>query len=118
MGRNRNGMAAEIRLDGVYGISGDVVARDIEGEFIIVPLTSGIGDLEDALYSLNATGRAVWDRLDGKRPLSEVVDALCEEYQADAAEIRRHVLGLMTELSGRGMVVEVSRGEADGRPTP
>ena len=101
-------MTAEIRLDGVYGISGDVVARDIDGEFIIVPLTAGIGDLEDALYSLNATGRAVWDELDGQRPLSAVVDLLCEAYSADAAEIRRHVLGLVSELVQKGLVVEVS----------
>ena len=101
-------MTAGIRLDGVYGISGDVVARDIDGEFIIVPLTAGIGDLEDALYSLNATGRAVWDGLDGQRPLSAVVDLLCETYSADAAEIRRHVLGLVSELVQKGLVVEVS----------
>ena len=53
-------------MDAVYAPSEDVVAREIEGELIIVPLVAGIGDMEDELYTLNETGRAIWDRLDGK----------------------------------------------------
>jgi hypothetical protein len=39
--------------------SDDIVSRDIEGELIIVPITSGIGDLEDELYTLNETGNGL-----------------------------------------------------------
>ena len=55
----------EITLDLVCIPSEDVVARIIEGELIIVPLVSGIGDMDDELYSMNGTGRAIWSRLDG-----------------------------------------------------
>ena len=33
--------------------SSDVVARMIEGQVVIVPLVSGIGDAEDELYTLH-----------------------------------------------------------------
>ena len=33
---------------------------------VIVPLTAGVGDLEDELYSLNESGKDVWRLLDGR----------------------------------------------------
>jgi hypothetical protein len=56
-----------ISLDNAYAVSEDVVAREIEGEIIIVPLVAGIGDMEYELYTLNETGKAVWARLDAER---------------------------------------------------
>jgi hypothetical protein len=101
-------MVPEISLNGVYAISEDVVAREIEGELIIVPLVADIGDMEDELYTLNETGRDIWERLDGRRRLQEVVRELCAEYQAEPGRIEVDVLGLVTELVRRRMLVEVS----------
>ena len=44
-------MSAEVNLEAAYAPSEDVVAREIEGELIIVPLVAGIGDMEDELYT-------------------------------------------------------------------
>lgn len=96
-----------IKKDGVYNTSEDVVAREIEGELIIVPLVAGIGDLEDELFTLNETGKAIWDQLDGKRNLGEVITALAQAYDAPPGEIEVDVLGLVEELLRRRMLVEV-----------
>ena len=93
--------------DSVYAVSDDVVAREIEGEIIIVPLVAGIGDLEDELFTLNATGKAIWERLDGHRSLNDVIAELAAEYQAPPGEIEIDVLGLVEELSRRRMLVAV-----------
>ncbi len=98
----------KIRLDGVYAPSDDVVAREIEGELIIVPLVAGIGDMEDELYTLNEAGRAIWRRLDGHTELGGIVADLAEDYHAPPGEIERDVLGLVEELFSRRMLVEVS----------
>lgn len=100
-------MDTSVTLDSVCAVSEDVVARDIEGELIIVPLASGIGDMEDELYTLNETGRAIWERLDGSRSLRQVVQDLSTEYQADDGEIAADVVGLVTELVRRKMVIVV-----------
>jgi hypothetical protein len=97
-----------IRMDGVYIPSDDVVAREIEGEVIIVPLVAGIGDMEDELYTFNETGKAIWSRLDGKQSLRAVVTALAEAYDAPPAEIERDVRGLVEELVRRRMLVEAA----------
>jgi hypothetical protein len=87
--------------------SEDVVAREIEGELVIVPLTSGIGDMEDELYTLNDSGKAIWDRLDGKKTLSNIVDELINEYDVDRNEIEEDVIGLVSELLKRKMLLLV-----------
>ncbi len=97
-------MPEDLRGDAVYGPSDGVVAREIEGEIVIVPLRAGIGDLEDELYSLNETGRDVWRRLDGARTLDQVVESLAADYDASRDEIDRDVRGLVAELLRRGIV--------------
>lgn len=98
-------MKAKVLLDAIYMPSEDIVAREIEGEIIIVPLVAGIGDMEDELYTLNETGQAIWDRLDGRRSLRDVVEALSTEYKAPAGMIQEDVLGLVAELVNRKILV-------------
>jgi hypothetical protein len=104
-----SGTSAEpkVSLDGLYRPSEDIVARTIEGEIIIVPLVSGIGDLEDELYTMNETGRAIWERLDGKKRLKDVLAELSAEFEAPAGEIEKDVIGLVEELLRRKILMEV-----------
>jgi hypothetical protein len=100
-------METKVELDKIYMPSDEVVAREIEGEMILVPLAAGIGDLEDELYSLNETGKAVWKALDGRKSLREVADSLAERFDAGRREIEKDVAGLVEELVKRRMVVEL-----------
>lgn len=100
-------MEDRIDLDAIYGPSDDIVAREIEGEIVIVPLTSGIGDMEDELYTLNETGRAIWRKLDGARSLRVVAAELAAEFEAPPGAIALDVAGLVGELSSRRMVVRI-----------
>ncbi len=99
-------MSGKIELDRVYGPSEDVVVREIEGEIVIVPLASGIGDIEDELFTLNATGRAIWARIDGERPLAAVVRDLVAEFEAPEGLVEEDVRGFLQELLDRRMIVE------------
>ncbi|HOW86147.1 MAG TPA: PqqD family protein [Candidatus Aminicenantes bacterium] len=98
-------MTDKIDLAKAYRPSEEVVVREIEGETVIVPLTSGVGDLEDELLTLNETGRAVWARLDGSRPLAEIIRDLEAAYDAPDGVIREDVIGLLQELCDRRMIV-------------
>ncbi len=98
-------MDAQLTLDAICVPSENVVAREIEGELLIVPLAAGIGDSDDELYTLNPTGQAIWQRLDGRRTLREVAAALVEEFNAPLAKVETDVLGLASELARRGMLV-------------
>jgi hypothetical protein len=91
-------------LEKIFSPSADVVVRKIEGETIIIPIVAGIGDLEDDLYTLNETGQAVWEKLDGKRTVQDIVFELSAEYLAPAETIREDVLGIVGEWARRRIV--------------
>lgn len=99
-------MDSEVNLDALYAVSDEVVAREIEGELIIVPLTSNVGDMEDELYTLNETGRDIWHGLDGNTSLRDLIDRLSDQYDASFQEIQADVLGLITEFLKRKFLVE------------
>lgn len=97
----------KIKLETIFDISDNIVAREIEGELIIIPLVSGIGDMDDELFTLNETGKAIWKQINGKTDLEMIVSNLMEDYSANREEIERDVLGLVSELARRRMVVAV-----------
>ena len=90
--------------DKIYITSEDVVARQIEDEFLLVPIASGIGDMEDALYTLNETGRMIWQKLDATKTINAVVDELADEYDAPRETINKDVCGILEELVRLNMV--------------
>ena len=96
-------------LDAVYRPSEDIVSRDIEGETILVPLVSGIGDLEEDLFSLNDTGRAIWRLLDGARSVRQIVTELTADYRQPADAVALSVSAFIQELLRRRMLVEATR---------
>ena len=100
------------QLDTIYLPSEKVVAREIDGEVLIIPLGAGIGSLEDELYSLNETGREIWRRFDGMHTIRMIASELAEEFDAPLNSIEADICGLFDELVKRGILVEVSEGHS------
>lgn len=98
-------MELKVSLDRVYKPSENVVAREVAGEFIIIPITSGIGDLEDEIFSLNESGRAIWDKLSQDKSLKDIANGLAGEFDAAIEEIEKDCVGLIGELLKRKIVV-------------
>lgn len=96
----------KIRMDMIFSHSSDVVSREIDGALIIVPLTSGVGDMEDDLFSMNESGTEIWRMLDGRKTVREVIETLARQYRAEPGEIEQDVVGIITELLKRRMLVE------------
>ncbi len=101
-------MKGKVSLDSVYVQSENVVSRNIEGEIIIVPIVAGIGDIEDELFTLNKTGKTIWEMLDGQKDLGTIAYELLREFKAPLEEIEKDILGLVQELYERQIVVESS----------
>ena len=98
----------QVKSDGVYRISDDIVVREIEGELIIVPLVRGIGDLEEDIFTLNDEGREIWRLIDGKTSIGQLIQKLIYIYPNQEAEVGQDVVGFMDELLKRKMLVEVA----------
>ncbi len=97
-------MDTQVTLDSICVPSEDVVSREIEGEMIIVPLVSGIGNADDELYTLNETGKAIWQELDGQKTLGQVAKNLAGVFSSTGTDIEKDVLGFAAEMVRRGML--------------
>ena len=56
--------------------------RRVGREALLIPVRNRVGDL-DSIFTLNETAITVWESLDGRTPMDEVVDRLCAEYDVD-----------------------------------
>ena len=99
-------MSDKIDLDKVYTPAEDVVVQEIEGEVVIFPLVSEIGDIEDELFTLSETSRGIWERIDGSKPLAAVVRELAEDCDGPPGIIEGDVVCILEELLERRMIVE------------
>ncbi|MBU1195115.1 MAG: PqqD family protein [Proteobacteria bacterium] len=95
-----------INSQSCYDISKDVITRKIEGELVIVPMVEGIGDLDSQMFSLNETGTAVWEKLDGKTNLENIIRELADEYNTPYDQIKTDVLDIMQMFEKMGLLIE------------
>ena len=69
-------------LKSVLSHSPSVVTRKTGNEYILVPVTNNIADMK-SVYTLNESGAFIWELIDGKRNLDEIIFALTAEYDID-----------------------------------
>jgi hypothetical protein len=59
-----------------------VVTRKTGKEYVVVPVTNNIADM-NSVFTLNETGAFIWDQINGKRSVEEIIGALTTEYDID-----------------------------------
>ena len=87
----------------------NLVTRSIGGEALIVPVRSGIADLE-CIYALNEVGSRIWELLDERTQVEKIVEAICSEFDVTPAEAARDISELLSSLEAAGLV------RGDGQP--
>ena len=83
-----------MKLTDKLSVSGDVVAREVGGETILLDLASG------TYIGLNTVGARIWnliEEVDGVS-LAEVCDKLLEEFDAQRYVVELDVLNLSGKL--------------------
>ena len=89
----------------------NLVTRIVAGETIIVPIRSGVSDLEN-IYVLNEVGSRVWQLLDEAASVSQVVDAVCSEYEVSPEQAACDIGELLLSLETARLIhpMEQARG--------
>jgi methyltransferase-like protein len=69
-------------LKSILSHSPSVVTRKTGNEYVLVPVTNNIADM-NSVYTLNETGAFIWELIDGKKSVNEIINALTAEYDTD-----------------------------------
>jgi hypothetical protein len=80
--------------------SPDVVWRDLDGEAVLLDLSSGV------YFGLNEVGTRIWLLLDEGRDHDDIVEALAAEFDAGREAIDADVRALVETLRARRLVVD------------
>ena len=60
----------------VYYRNSDIVARKIHGSFFLIDICDNYSGDRCSLYEINETGMFIWEQIDGKKTVDEIVHAL------------------------------------------
>jgi len=90
----------------VYNKSKNIVTREIEGEVILVPVVSEAPEM-DSIYVLNETSAFIWNLLDGKNSLDEILNRMLDTYDVTPERARKDIDDLINTLLNFGALEEV-----------
>ena len=85
-------MADKISSQDIYKTTDDVTWRDVNGELVVLRLTSG------EYYSFNSIGRLTWMNISEGKSITEVVDAIAAEYDVSHEQAESDVHGFVEGL--------------------
>jgi coenzyme PQQ synthesis protein D (PqqD) len=79
------------------GGDGGVATRRFGAETLLVPVSSGVGDL-DSVYTLNEVGTTIWNALAEPMALTDVVATVAREYEVTGDQARHDVEAFLSDL--------------------
>ena len=91
----------------IYSKNPDFVQRDVAGECILVPIRRTLTEA-NSIFVLNDTGAALWNRIDGARPLHEIASGFAEEFDVTAEQLNRDFETLLADLLSIHAIEEVA----------
>jgi hypothetical protein len=92
-----------VDLSACYQSDPSIVARDIAGEMILVPIRNNVGDLE-SIYTLNETATFLWEHLDGDRTLKEIKQEMLEAFEVSDEVAEQDIVEFIEQLEAIGAV--------------
>jgi len=79
------------------------VTRSIADETIIVPVRSGVGDL-DSIYTLNEVGTAIWKLIDCACSVEQIIKEIGDQYEVETEEAARDVFEFLSLLEAEKLI--------------
>lgn len=88
----------------VYTQHPEVVCRRVATEIFLVPIRHNVREV--GLFTLNEVAAFIWDRVDGKHTIDDLLRDVLEEFEVDEQTARRDVETLIAKLVKMGGIHE------------
>ena len=85
-------------LNSILSHSPSIVTRKTGNEYVLVPIANNIADM-NSVYTLNETGAFIWEQIDGKRSVEELIAAVTAEYDIDYENASKDVFVFIDNMS-------------------
>ena len=78
-----------------------IIEAEIEGEVVALNVETG------TCYGLNQVGSRIWHMLATSPRISDICEALLDEYSVGSADCERQVLDLLEDLYTEGLIAPI-----------
>jgi MinD-like ATPase involved in chromosome partitioning or flagellar assembly len=85
------------------------VSRKLGEETIVVPVRAGVANLE-AIFTMNAVGSTIWNRIDGHASLDDLTRAVQGEFAVTPEAAAADVAAFVELLAAKGLIVAAEAG--------
>jgi len=82
-----------------YKQAGNIAWRKVDAEGVLLNLDTS------AYYSLDEVGILIWERLAAGDDAEAVATAVCSQYDAAPAQVRKDVKSLIDDLVAKGLIL-------------
>jgi hypothetical protein len=84
-------------LKSILSHSPSIVTRKTGNEYVLVPIANNIADM-NSVFTLNETGAFIWEQIDGKKNVEEIIRAVTEEYDIDNENASKDVFLFIDDM--------------------
>jgi len=81
----------------------DCVSREIAGETLIVPVRNHGGDV-NAIYTINELGTMIWQSIDGRTRVGQIVESIFRAYDVTPEEAAKDTADFLHSLEMAGLI--------------
>jgi Coenzyme PQQ synthesis protein D (PqqD) len=85
-------------MKSILSHSQSVVTTKTGNEYVLVPVANNIADM-NSVYTLNETGAFIWEHIDGKKTVEEIITDLMSEYDVDFERASKDVFSFIDDMS-------------------
>lgn len=84
-------------LESIVSHSPSIVTRKTGNEYVLVPVANNIADM-NSVYTLNESGAFIWEQIDGKKNIGDIITALVTEFETDEKTATEDVISFLEEM--------------------
>ena len=82
----------------LYSIKTNYASRNIGSELVLVPVKNNIAEM-NKLFTLNEVGAYIWDNINDKNTVENIVDLVMTEFDTDPETAKKDTLDFLERLS-------------------
>jgi hypothetical protein len=90
-------------MDRVFKKKEDIITRDIVGETLLVPIRGELANMQK-LFALEDVAAFVWEHLDGKKALDEILEMMTTHFDVDFEEAKTDLVEFIDALSAADLI--------------
>jgi hypothetical protein len=94
----------DVSGDDRFSYDENVITEEVDGEMLVMDLEG------NEYFGLNEVSRVIWELVGAEYSVDDIVEAILEDFEVDAATARADIEAFLQDALGRGLLRRVEPG--------